>query len=117
MNVAALLPAYAAEHHPGLSAAMNGVLLAVYQVTFFISAPIVGLYMGLVGRKNCIGYGVIALSLATGMFSMAALFTHQWNFYWFSCFARGLQGIGDGMAYITIVSVTSLEFPENNEVY
>jgi len=43
MNVAALLPAFAAEHHPGLSATLNGILFTVYQVTFFIAAPFVGL--------------------------------------------------------------------------
>jgi len=74
MNVAALLPAYTAEHHPGLSAAMNGILLAVYQVTFFISAPIVGSYAGRLGRKNCIAYGVVTLTIATAAFSLAALF-------------------------------------------
>ena len=89
MNVAALLPAFAEEHHPGLSATINGILFAVYQVTYFLAAPVVGSYMGRVGRKNCIGYGVVALSVATGMFALAALFTDQWNFYWFSCFARG----------------------------
>ena len=72
MNIAALLPAYTAEHHPGLSATLNGILFSVYQVTQFIASPVVGLYQGRVGRENCIGYGVIALAVATGMFALAA---------------------------------------------
>ena len=44
MNVAALLPAYTAEHHPGISATMNGVLIGVYQATFFFTSAVIGSY-------------------------------------------------------------------------
>jgi len=117
MNVAALLPAFTKEHFPGLSSAMNGILLAGYQVTYFISTPLVGKYCASIGRKNCIGYGVVVLSMSTATFGLAALSTDQWLFWSISFFARCLQGFGDGMCYIPLISLLTLEFPEKNEVY
>ena len=69
------------------------------------------------GRKNCITYGVVTLSLATTLFALAALFTDQWTFFWLACFARALQGLGDCIVIVPTYSVITLEFPENNEVY
>jgi len=117
MNVAALLPAYTATHHPGISAAINGVLIAAYQVTFFFMSPLIGAHMGRLGRKNCIAYGVVMLTISTAMFALAALFTDPKVFWSVSFVARCLQGAADGIAYIPLTAIISIEFPERPEVY
>jgi len=117
MNVAALLPAYAEQEHPTLNSTTIGLLLSAYQVTFLVAAPLVGSFMGSVGRKKCIGYGIVSVSIATLIFALAVFCKDDGWFWTVSCFARGIQGIADAMVIITIPSIVSMEFPDKNEVY
>jgi len=117
MNVAALLPTYAGKHHPSLNSTMIGTLLSAYQVTFLFVAPLIGSYMGTIGRKNCIGYGIVIVSFATLIFALAVFCKDDWWFWTISCIARGIQGIADAMVIIAIPSIVSMEFPDKNEVY
>jgi len=96
---------------------MHGVLLSAYQITYFLSTPPVGMYMAKWGRKNTIGYGMVLLALSTALVALASLSTSSVTFWSVSFLGRCLQGVGDGLAYVPILSLITLEFPERNEVY
>ena len=58
MNVAALLPTFIEDHHPSFSSFMVGLLLSAFQVGYLTASPLCGIYMGRIGRKNVIVWGL-----------------------------------------------------------
>ena len=73
LNVAALLPPYVAMRFPHVSSLSVGLLMACYPISFLFAAPIVGSQMEKIGRKNCVVYGMLIMSLATLTFGLASL--------------------------------------------
>lgn len=88
MNVSSLLPAYISENYPGINALEVGLLMAIFPVGFLIAAPLIGIFAGRIGRKNCLYIGVYVMTVATLCFGLASYFTNAWVFYSVSFVAR-----------------------------
>jgi len=117
MNVSALLPAFVDDNFPNINAFQVGCLMGCFAVGFLVSAPILGLYMERVGRKNILLIGVIAMALATLIFGLASYFKNVYAFYIVSLIARLVQGTADATINITAPSIVAMLFPEKQEIY
>lgn len=108
MNVSSLLPAYVDQNfHDELNALDVGILMAVFPVGFLIAAPLIGMSLEKVGRKNILYIGVTMMTLATLTFGLASYFTTTWIFYSVSMFARFMQGIANASINVTTPSIVA----------
>ena len=55
--------------------------------------------------------------LGNVLFAVAAFVKNDSGFYAMSITGRLIEGVGDGMLFVMIPSITSIEFPEDNEKY
>ena len=92
-------------------------MFAAYQVVTLIVAPILGDTLPRIGRRRAIFIGVIAIPIATSLFAFAALFEDDVVFYVVSVLARCFQGAADAFIMVSVPSIISLEWPEQDEVY
>ena len=87
--MASLLPTYVDDHHPKFNSLMVGILLASYQFSAIVTAPILGMHVGKIGRNNAIVIAQIIMTFATTMFAIGGLFEKSdASFYTISMFAR-----------------------------
>jgi predicted MFS family arabinose efflux permease len=73
-NVSSLLPAYVDVHYPNLNAFNVGCLMAIFPVGFLVAAPLIGIFLERVGRKNVLYIGVVTMTLSTLAFGLASYF-------------------------------------------
>jgi MFS family permease len=73
LNVAALLPTYVASQFPQVSSLNVGLLMACYPIIFLFAAPLFGSQMQVLGRKNCVTFGLLMMAFATLTFGLASL--------------------------------------------
>ena len=117
LNVAALLPTYVATHYSHVSSLSVGLLMACYPLAFLFTAPFIGSHMEWIGRKNCVVYGMLILSIATLTFGLASLANTVNSFFIISALARILQGMADAAVSVAIPGIISMVYPEKQEKY
>jgi MFS family permease len=117
MNISTLLPDYVLDHHSDIDSLLVGVLFSSYQIVFLILAPILGDFLPRIGRRRAVFTGIILITCSTAIFACGALFSSGVAFYWVSLIARGFQGGADALILISIPSIISVEWPEENEIY
>jgi MFS family permease len=73
--------------------------------------------MGRLGRKNCLIFGTLILSLSSLSFGYAGYSATKKTFFMTSAIARLFQGVGVAIISVSISSIISIEFPEKQDVY
>ena len=117
LNVVTLLPLYVKANHNVFSYLEIGILLSVYQIGFLCAAPFVGDNLSRVGRRRMILSGVTLMSAAITLFSIAAYFKNDYQFFAISLTARLMQGMADAMVEISIFSIAMIEWSDQAEFY
>jgi MFS family permease len=117
MNIGAFLPQFAEDAHPGLQELDLGILFAIYQITFLITAPLAGAKMHLIGRRRTVLISILLMAVATTIFGLAAYFKKTRNFYTVSMMARAIQGAAAGFMEVAVPSIIAIQFPAKNELY
>lgn len=117
MNVASLLPAFCEETFPELGSTYVGMLMAAFPIGYLSTAPLIGNYLGRIGRKNTIVLGVSLMTFSTLVFGAAGYFKNVWAFYVVSMVARALQGAADATCSISIPSVVAQQWPDKKSLY
>jgi MFS family permease len=86
--------------------------MACYPLAFLITSPIIGTYMERIGRKNCVVFGMLLMTIATGTFGLAAYVGKTAGvFFAVSILARTMQGVADGMITVTMPAMIVMEYP------
>jgi MFS family permease len=73
--------------------------------------------MGRFGRKNCLIYGTLIVSLSSFSFGYAGYSATKETFFMTSAIARLFQGVGDAIISASISSIISIEFREKQDEY
>jgi MFS family permease len=81
--------------------------MAIFPVGFLVTAPLIGIFVNSIGRKNCICGGIMVMILSTVSFGFATYFTNVYAFYSVSMIARFLQGVGTSSSTIPVPSIIS----------
>jgi MFS family permease len=61
-----------------------------------------------IGRKNCVGLGIIIMAFGTLMFALGGYCTKAFSFLAVSFVARLLQGIADGIISVVLPSILAI---------
>jgi MFS family permease len=72
MNLTAFFPTYAGKYYVWVDSGKVGLVLAMFQIAYLLCAPIVGMNLQRIGRKNMIliGYSIcIAATICFGLCS------------------------------------------------
>jgi len=72
MNLTAFFPTYAMKYYYWVDAGRIGIILAMFQVAYLLFAPVVGMNLDRVGRKNMIMMGTTICILATLSFGLSS---------------------------------------------
>jgi MFS family permease len=145
MNLTAFFPNYAGNYYYWVDEGKVGFVLAMFQVAYLLMAPIVGINLQRVGRKNMILMGYTLCIIATVCFGLCSHLPENCNpllapndkkreghcldtepdpnlsrsktFFGLSLAVRFIQGVGDSMVATASYSIVSIEFPNEREVY
>lgn len=117
LNVTALLPTFCKNRFPKISSVWVGVVLSSYSLAYVIAAPLVGLLLPRIGRKNAVIIGVVSTVAAAVLFGLAGYCNNFWFYMTISLIARLIQGVGDAFVNVTIPSIIVIEFPLNCAFY
>ena len=110
-NIVTFYPPYRTEHHPTINDTMIGVVLAMFEIGYLLTSPIISLTMAKVGRKNYILIGDSAQVISSLGFGLLVYIENDMNFYWISLILKFLQGFGDAAVTTAFFSIISIEFP------
>lgn len=72
MNLTAFFPTYASKYYYWVDGGKVGIVLAMFQIAYLLMAPIVGMNLQRVGRKNMILFGYILCITATICFGLCS---------------------------------------------
>lgn len=138
MNLTAFFPTYAENYYYWVDGSKVGLVLSMFQIAYLIMAPIVGMNLQRVGRKNMILIGYSLCILATICFGLCShlpenckpkieekdkighrclnpdpdrSLSHSKTFFGLSLVVRFIQGVGDSMVATSSYSIVSIEFP------
>jgi MFS family permease len=141
MNLTAFFPTYADNYYYWVDGSKVGLVLSMFQIAYLIMAPIVGMNLQRVGRKNMILIGYSLCIIATICFGLCShlpencnpnikdkerkghscpapgekdpdtSLSHSKTFFGLSLAVRFLQGVGDSMVATASYSIVSIEFP------
>lgn len=144
MNLTAFFPTYAEKYYYWVDGSKVGLVLSMFQIAYLIMAPVVGMNLQRVGRKNMILIGYSLCIIATVCFGLCAHlpencipeikekdkvghrciipdpdtnYSHSKTFFGLSLVVRFVQGVGDSMVATASYSIVSIEFPHSREVY
>jgi MFS family permease len=114
MNIATLLPIEAGNLFFGdpISSGMIALIIAMFEIAYILSAPIIGLTLKKVGRKNYIVVGYLIIVVGTAGTAFLPLFLSKTTFIIVAIFFRFLQGYGDSCVATSVYSVVGIEFPK-----
>lgn len=87
-NISSFYPPYRLEHHPTLTDTMVGLVLSFFELSMLICSPIVSVFMGKIGRKNCITIGNSMILLASIGFGLLVHVKDDMTFFIFSLLMR-----------------------------
>jgi MFS family permease len=136
MNLTAFFPTYAGKYYYWVDGGKVGIVLAMFQIAYLVMAPIVGMNLQRVGRKNMILMGYTLCIIATVCFGLCSHLPKDCNyeevprddkncvgleddptlsrskvFFGLNLAVRFLQGVGDSMVATSSYSIVSIEFP------
>jgi MFS family permease len=142
MNLTAFFPTYATSYYYWVDSGKTGIVLAMFQIAYLLMAPIVGMNLQKIGRKNMILMGYTLCIISTICFGLCSHLPKNCNpdpavhkdpgvkcpddnpslsnsktFFALSLIVRFIQGVGDSMVATSSYSIVSIEFPHQREVY
>lgn len=116
-NISAELPPHIEEHHPRLNSFDVACLMAIFPVTNIVTAPLVGILLQRVGRRNVVWIGICMMTLSTLSFGVASYLANDWAFFCVSLVARSMQGLADSCVCVSTLSIIVQEFPNDKAKY
>lgn len=123
MNAAALLPHQAEEQFPEegntISKGLIAFIIAMFEIAYILGAPVIGVTLPKVGRKNYILIGYLIIVVGTVGFAFISLIPSSQRGLWIALaiILRFLQGFGDSCVATSVYSAITIEFPKERELY
>ncbi|CDW79392.1 permeases of the major facilitator superfamily [Stylonychia lemnae] len=129
LNIESILPTYIDDNHKGLTETHTSVIMITMELACFILAPLVGVQLERIGKKNSIIIGFVIMVteiikfintcqvLSTIGLALTAFIEDDWWYFGICNVVRLLQGLGDIGVQTSCYSILTSIFPENREKY
>ncbi|KAJ4447888.1 hypothetical protein ANN_09897 [Periplaneta americana] len=107
-------PFYPAEaEHKGASATEYGLVFGIFELVSFLSSPMLGKYLDLIGPKFMLNSGIFIASSCSILFGLLDLVPKHVDFIALSFTIRIIEALGASAATTAAFAITAAVFPES----
>ena len=117
MNIATLLPleVNALFGIGEVSSVTVAIIIAMFEIAYIISSPIIGHSLDRIGRKNYIIIGYLIIVVGTIGTAFLPYMESKTAFIALAIVFRFLQGYGDSCVATSVYAIVGIEFPDKRE--
>ncbi|KAL0281504.1 UNVERIFIED_CONTAM: hypothetical protein PYX00_002476 [Menopon gallinae] len=90
-----------------------GFVFGIYELVSFVSSPILGHYIDVIGAKTLLSSGIVIAAISSVAFGMLELINDHLTFIVLSFVVRGIEALGSSAAVTSAFAITASVFPEN----
>ncbi|KAG8200267.1 hypothetical protein JTE90_021918 [Oedothorax gibbosus] len=97
----------------GASATVYGFIFGVFQLTIFLTAPIMGRLVTYISPKYLLNCGAVTLGTSTVLFGVLDLIDDTSTFVALAFTCRIVEGVGSAVVKVSSFTIVASEFPDN----
>lgn len=95
----------------GMNTTEVGIVFGIFELVMFVTAPVLGKYMALIGSKFMFIMGVFITGITAVAFGTLNLLPSGSMFFWFSLLIRCIESLGDACFVTSSFAISAKCFP------